>query len=78
MPDKDLGAVFDSKVKRGVEGKIPDLGVDIGIHAEQEDERFHIVVQHGQMEEVLSTTVNLKPVKDHMTKEITCQNVIYI
>ncbi len=46
-------------MKGRVHGGALDLGVDVRLHAQHEDDTLQVLVQHSKMEEVLTTGIHL-------------------
>ena len=59
MPGNNLGAVFDGEMEGRIEGGVLHLGVNVHAYAQQEDDGLHVLVQHGQVQEVLSSSIYL-------------------
>ena len=59
VPCQYLRATLDGVMKGRVHGGALDLGVDVSLHAQHEDDALQVLIQHGKMEEVLASGVHL-------------------
>ena len=59
MPNEYLRAALYGIVQRSVLRGVLDFGVDVHLHTHKEDDGLHVLLEDGQVQEVLALAVHL-------------------